>query len=201
MIPCRPALFLGLLALSLSPPRQDTPPQDTERPAGSIASFRAQERERIERELEGAWSLLSFTTDEGDVDPRDVRGFATFHAGYMTLILQGREEVRRLLRGPAPAYTIQAGAFRYRIGESLTLQTASVLGFSNGNREGELDFEPSNAVREYELRLAEDELELSREPGITFLFRRMPPGEFPASAIEAIDRARPGTPDPHARRR
>jgi hypothetical protein len=194
MLPYRSALVLGLLALSFAPP------QDTERPEGrSLASFRAEERERLERELDGAWSLLSFTTDEGDVDPRDVRGFTTFHAGYMTLILQGREEVLRILRGPAPAYTIQGGAFHYRIGENLALQTASVLGFSNANREGTLEFEASNAVREYALRLEEDELQLSREPGITFVFRRMPPGEFPKAAIDALDRSRSGPADPRAR--
>jgi hypothetical protein len=195
MLPGRSTLLLGLLALCFPAAPQDS---GAERPAPrSLAAFRAEERQRLERELEGAWSLFTYTTDGGDVDPRDARGFATFHQGYMSLILQAREQVQRLLRLPGPEYTIQAAGFRYRVSEDLALQTASVLGFSNANADRELEFESTNAAREYELRLVRDELVLSR-PNATFTFRRMPAGEFPASAIESLDRSRSGSvpPDP-----
>ncbi len=190
----RSSFLLGLAALSFS-----ATPQDSPRPEPlSLAAFRDAERARLEREIEGAWTLFSFASDLGEVDPRDVRGFATFHAGFMTLILQGREEVPRLLRGPGPEYTLQAGAFRYRLGENLALQTASVLGYSNANAAHALEFEAPNAVREYEVQLVRDELVLGRAPGVRFTFRRTPAGEFPSAAIEALDRARAGFVDPSA---
>lgn len=186
---CRSGLFTVLLALVL-------PSAGPQEPAGQepvpITAFRQRERQRLEKELEGAWMLTSFQTTQEYVDPRDVRGFADFHAGFMTLILQGREPDLSLLRGAVVNYTIQAGAYRYRVSENLTLQTATIMGYSNANALGELAFDASGDAREYTLRLADDELTLIREGGNQFVFSRLRSSAFPNTAIEALERARAG---------
>ncbi len=190
---CHPGCHPGLLAVLLALILPSAGPQD---PAGQepvpITAFRQKERQRLEKELEGAWMLTSFETSEEYIDPRDIRGFASLHAGFMTLILQGREPVQSLLGGPDVEYTIQAGAYRYRVSENLTFQTASIMGYSNANPDGELEFDASGDAREYTLKLAGDELTLIREGGNRFVLSRLRSGAFPKTALDALDRARAG---------
>ena len=133
-----------------------------------------------------------FESAEEVIDQRDARGFANFQDGFMTLIFQGRQFEPSFLNREPVQFAIQAGAYRFRISPQLTLQTATVRGYSNANEDGVLIFERSRQAREYTIELKEDELVLSHAQGHRFVFARLRATDFPPEAIEALERARMG---------
>ena len=184
-------VVLGGLLATLGPAtsRQEPPAQE----AAPITAFREQERARIETEIEGAWILTAYQTDQTNVDPRDVRGFATFVDGYMSLVIQGRQVTESMLRGRGLAFRVQGAVFRFRIADNGRFQTSSVFGYTNATEDGGLEFERPDEVREYTMHLEGGELTLERGP-IRFTFRKVESTEFSQSALDALDRLHTGGP-------
>ncbi|HED66530.1 MAG TPA: hypothetical protein ENJ09_13370 [Planctomycetes bacterium] len=165
---------------------------DEPAPSSPFTSFLADEAARITKDIEGAWTLLVFDTPEEVVEPEDFRGYAQFHDGYCTLILIGAEPVRDFF-GDDTAYTFLSGAYRYRIGESGTLQLSSVVGFDNLDEPGALSFHTGpDATREYEIQLTDNSLRLREPGGDTFEFRRLPKSTFSSHDLESLRLQRNG---------
>ncbi len=192
------AFLLGTLVAGLVPATLQDPVEDEreeqEEGLPPFTAFRESEARRLEQKIRGVWILTLFESAEAVIEQRDARGFANFQDGFMTLIFQGRWFQSSFL-GRAPVqFAIQAGAYRYRISPQLTLQTATVMGYSNANEDRVLTFERSRQAREYtvELKEEEDELVLSHPLGHRFVFARLRATDFPPEAIEALERSRMG---------
>jgi hypothetical protein len=182
---------IPIIAALVCLPLAAHPWQDDEEP-GSRDPFTAlAEREslRIEEEIEGAWIMMGYQHPGAVIDPTDTRGFFVFHDGYMTLTLQARKQTMGIFR-ERTEYTVQAGAYRYRIDRGRRLQTAGLMGFSNATPGGDLDFENVVQPEEYDILLAGQDLTLTRPDGRVFQFRRMERTEFPQDAVERLDRLR-----------
>ncbi len=177
---------LPLLLLAAQDPQDDK--VDLRDP---LRAFREDESARIEKELQGAWILLDYANPAVVIDQQDVRGFVMFHGGYMTLSLQARENVPGRF-GPQKSYTVQSGAYRYRIEDGQHLQTDGVVGFISAEGTNGFDFHSVLQPTEYEVRVAAGELSLTRIDHRTFTFRRLEPSEFSASSIEKLHRLRAG---------
>jgi len=153
-----------------------------------------EEQERLTKELDGSWILLGFDEpNEEAFDDTALEGFATFHDGFLTLVIEGSALEAHFFRGVKEHLFVQAGAYRYRINELGDLETASVVSFSNTNPDGDLADE-SGKASEYQVRLEDDELKLRNETGGVLTFRRTKAGEFPANAVTSLERRRSGTP-------
>jgi len=202
------SLFAGLARLEPGrAPAQDPAQDEQDEPEGPVlpglTAFSAREARRLEQEIEGVWLLTSFEPRDRVVDPRDVRGYASFQDGFMTLLLQGRGLDPTAFIARSPTYfAVEAGLHRFRISPELTLQTAAVMGYTNANDEGVLAFDRSGATREYTISVEDGELTLTRSRSSRFTFRRLPGGaEFPIEAIQAIERGRMGIVDEFPDRR
>jgi hypothetical protein len=185
LVPClalvAPALGWALHEFQAPTPVQDKPTQ---------LEARQSEQSRLEQELIGGWILTTMKSPHFVIDPHDVRGFALFHGGLLSMNLQARQVLEDFF-GPFPQYYVYAGAMRYRVSESLSLQCASIMAFSNANANRELVAEPGDAVRDYRLRLAAGALTLERADGVEFTFRKVAEGEFPHAALEKLRRGPP----------
>jgi hypothetical protein len=158
-----------------------------------IVRYPREEQERLSREIEGSWILMSFEEpNEEAMDDSALDGFATFHEGFLTMIIQGSALETRFLGRVREHLFVQGGAYRYRFNELTDLQTASVVSFSNTNPDGDLAREPAGSAGEYQVRLQDDELSLRNESGGVLTFRRVKAGEFPESAIQTLERRRGG---------
>ena len=156
-----------------------------------LRAFREDESARIEKELQGAWILMDYAIPAMVIEQEDVRGFAMFHDGYMTLSLQAREDVPGLFR-PKTNYTVQSGAYRYRIEDGRSLQTDGLVGFLSSEETSGFDFRRVLEPTEYEVQVAGGELKLTRIDHRTFTFRRLERSEFSPSAIEKLNRLQAG---------
>jgi hypothetical protein len=177
--------FTALLPLASSTPRQD--PQPPPSPPNPLAGFAPMTKEALSNELLGSWMLVRFDSVTGIVDPADVRGFAMFEPGLCTILLHAHTISSGFIVDSSQYYVF-GGAMRWRISDSLRLQTATILAHSNANEDDELEFEPASMPREYTMMLAGGTLTLVRGDGAQFVFRRMLAGEFPKEADEALRR-------------
>ena len=156
-----------------------------------LRAFQEDESARIEKELQGAWLLMDYANPAVVIDQEDVRGFVMFHDGYMTLSLQARENAAGFLR-PKTNYTVQSGAYRYRIADGRNLQTDGLVGFISAEQTGGFDFRSPLEPTKYEVQVAGGELKLTRIDHRTFTFRRLERSEFSPSAIEKLNRLQAG---------
>ncbi len=161
----------------------DQDEQDQETIDEPYTAFLDAENKRLNKGLTGAWQLISLETPDEFVDSQDFRGFALFHDGYMTLLLMGAEDEAAIFAIDT-IYTILTGAYRYQVGEDLTLQLASVMGIDNAS--GNFLFNPAGEPREFEMLLVEDDLTLWEIAGNHYEFRRLGPTKFPFGAADRL---------------
>lgn len=184
----------GLLAPAFGPPPGWAQEQEQEPPkkrGNAVTRFFEGETERLMAETEGSWMLFDYSDPQEMVAVGAASGFATFHDGFLTLILAiDTVEARLFLAGEMTL--LQTGAFRYRFDESGTLQLASVIAFTNQTEDNEVDHEPANSAYEYFARLEENVLELRNTNGVSLSFRKVTAGDFPESAIRALEGRRSG---------
>lgn len=210
-----PLAFLALLAAPSTRPPQPTgsvaapaPTQGTGDPAAGIGQdgsqvgadtdqdeeklpFKERENRRIERDIQGAWTLTDYLRPDTVVPRSDVQGFAIFEDGYMMFTFQAVEDSEDFFFAEEQ-YVVQSGAFRYRMFDGYLLQVAGLVGYTNANEDYELEFGTIKIPREYRVNLKGDRLELKRTSGIGFVFRRMGDSQFPRSAIDQLQRQRSG---------
>jgi len=202
------ALFLALSTLALSQDRRvEQDPVDEQDPKEDIGgiddilapftSYREEEQKRKGELISGAWRLARLETPTDRLGSRDIQGFAMFQDGYASVVFMAQQIVEGFMSLDQLEVQIQAGIFRYQISEIGTLQTASIMGFSNSDVVG-LVFEQTNEPREFNLDVSEQELRLNHPDGYWFVFTRMQSGAFPTDALRALERRRAGrntTPD------
>ncbi len=187
------AIFLsGLLALpagaALFQDPED-PPVEEAPTEGTLARQRYDQRQQIEKDLEGAWLLTYYQPAVGVFDQNNVQGFAIFYGGYLSLTLQAQTFEAEFL-GPGHQAYVQGSAHRYRISDQLELQTAAIMGFHNLNEDEEIMFEVPTGAREYRVSVDGEKLELTRVDGARFLFSRLGETEFPTEAADFLDTTR-----------
>jgi hypothetical protein len=196
-----PLVLLGLLAPALAlasqegkepPKKQDPKGQEPEKKRGNaVTRFFEGEVERLTTETEGSWMLFDYSDPREILAAEDASGFATFHDGFLTMILAiDTVESRLFLAGEMTL--LQTGSYRYRFDESGNLQLANVISFTNQTEDGEVDHEPAGSVYEYFARLDEDVLELRNSDGVALSFRKMTAGDFPESAKRKLESRRSG---------
>lgn len=187
-----PALLLlsGLLVPVLAPRQEEPPEKKIQSP---VTRFFKEQSERLATEVEGAWMLFAYEDpDEAPIEDA-ARGFATFHDGFLTLLLTIDTFEERLFR--AREYMLlRAGAYRYRFDEQGMLQFANVMSVTNQTEDGDAERESSGQVYEYLARIESDVLELRNSDGVQLSFRRVTAGDFPDSAIRKLESRRGGQP-------
>lgn len=147
------------------------------------------ENARLEKELEGSWMMMTYHHPGTLIDPADAKGFLIFSDGYLSLTLQARQKSQGFFT-ERTEYTIQAGAYRYRVSEGRLLQTVGIIGFSNSNPGGDLDFRSVILPEEYQILLTKGLLTLTCPDGRSFRFRRMERTAFPENAVDHLYRLR-----------
>ena len=154
-----------------------------------MARFQEDEQKRLTEEIEGSWILLDYVDPtEVVLDDIETQGFATFHDGFMQILLTEPGVRLRLFRRAVDDLWVWSGAYRYRIDPLGFLQTQSVMGFDNSD--GLLLTEDSGLAEEYLVTLQDGELVLRRNDGITYTFRSATAGEVPMDAIQEIESRR-----------
>ena len=191
-----PLLLAGILACLPQDPGSEPDPegQDEASEAPPFVSYREREMARLEDDVQGAWILLSYETPRQLLDRRDVQGFATFKDGRLVLILQAVGEGDRLL-GPELTYAIHAGVHHYRVSPQLALQTSAIMEQVVHPDDDPPLGEPAT-LREYNLRVLNDELVLTHLDGTRMVFRRTRAGTFPLATTEELARFPTTTPPP-----
>ena len=189
-------LWTGLLttilgAASLS---QDTGEKQKEKKksGSAVSRFFDEQSAELAQTVEGTWTLIDYT-DPHDLSIDDTTsGFATFHDGFLSLVL-AMDTYHSTILGARQFLIVDSGLYRYRFDEQANLQMASVMSFTNQTSDGEMSRLPNSRVREYIARLDGETLELRDPDGIVFSFRKITAGEFPDSAVRKLDRRRSGT--------
>jgi hypothetical protein len=136
--------------------------------------------------------LIDYTDPQQQLFESEASGFATFHDGFLTLIL-ALDAVDQTLFGARAVLIVDSGAYRYRFDEQANLQLSSVVSYTNQTDDGVVAREPSGGVDEYLARLEDGVLELRTAEGVQFSFRKVTAGEFPDSAIRKLESRRSGT--------
>ena len=180
------ATALAGLAGSLFLPAFAQDPDDDLDPSTTLFGVQQEDKARLEEEIVGAWLLTGFDSPSELVDQEDIRGFAVFHDGFLSLTIQARTFNPEFL-GDGVQYWVQGGGHRYRISDFGTLQTASILGFHNVNDDGVLVFEPASFPREYTITIADGALTLERSDGALLSFNRLQKSTFPNEAIDYLN--------------
>ncbi len=180
------ALLLPLLPAlawqeSQDPTQEKTPP---------FTAFAEQEQARLEAELPGIWTIVAFEQPGRPIDQSRVQGYIFFQDGFASITLQARTIETGIL-GPERAIWYQGTVHRYRISELRKLQFASVMGFSNLNPAGTVEFTGNSYAREHDVVLQDNELTLTSEVGGRMVLRRVGNTRFPESAIDFL-RKNPG---------
>jgi hypothetical protein len=202
------ALFFVLSTFALTqdpvneqdPVDEPAPQEEIDGLDGLLAPFtayREEEQKRKSEMLSGAWRLARLETATDRLGVRDIQGFAMFRDGYASVVFMGQQIVEGFLTIDNLEITIQAGIYRYQVSDLGTLQTASLMGFSNPDASN-LVFEQADEPREFEMDVSEHELRLSHPNGHLFVYTRMQSAIFPEEALRALERDRAGrdtTPD------
>ena len=185
-------LLTGLCATPLAPARQDPVPQakETQKKSHPITRFFEEEAERLQKDAEGSWILLDYT-DPGAQPLEDAAsGFATFHDGFLTLMVATATVEARFLRA-RERLLLRSGAYRYRFDQQGSLQLSSVVSYSNLDSD-DVSREPAGQAFEYYARVEDGLLELRNQDGVTVSFRKLEAGEFPAATIKKLEGRRGG---------
>ena len=141
-------LFLaGLLAPAFAPPvalPQEPPPAEQEKEQkkaqNSVTRFFQDRAEQLAKDVEGSWMVFDYVDPAKAPIPGAASGFATFHDGFLTLILAIDTIESRLFR--AREYVlVNTGAYRYRFDQQGMLQLANVVSLTNQIRFGRSSFE------------------------------------------------------------
>jgi hypothetical protein len=154
-----------------------------------ITAFPKEEAERMTREIDGSWALTGYDDPSAPELEDALDGFATFHEGFLTLLMQLHGARRRIL-GWQEVMTVQAGSYRYRFDEKGDMQTAVLMGFSNQNEENDLLPVSVGEAHEYLVQIADGILELRTEDQVKLTFRKVDVGEFPEDAIRRLEKKR-----------
>jgi hypothetical protein len=166
--------------------------QGEKKKESTVSRFFQGQIEDLEKGIEGSWTLLDFT-DPTDVAVDDqATGFATFHDGFLTLVL-GMDSYEKGVFGYRDFLALDAGVYRYRFDERASLQLASVMTFTNETDDGRMEHGRQGVAIEYMARIDDGVLELRDPDGLLFSFRKVAAGDFPESAIRKLDRRRSGT--------
>jgi len=185
-------LWIGLLATLGPTSRPQEEKEKQKKSKNPVTRFFDAESERLEKEVEGTWTLFDYTDPRALAIDDVASGSATFHDGFLTLILAMNTFEQRLFR-VREFLALDAGVYRYRFDEQASLQLASVMSYTNDTEDGQMEHEPSGAVAEYFTSLDDGVLELRDREGIVYSFRKIAAGDFPESAIRKLDRRRSGT--------
>lgn len=170
-------------------PAQEEKQEQQEDRRSPMARFQDDEQKRLSEGIEGSWILLDYMDPtEVVLDDIQTQGFATFHDGFMQILMTEPGVRLRVFRRAIDELWVWSGAYRYRIDPLGFLQTQSVMGFDNSD--GALLTESSGLAEEYQITLAEGELVLRRNDGVTYTFRAATAGEFPEDAIQAVQSRR-----------
>jgi len=169
-------------------------PQDPDKPrqkAPGLTSLVDEKRERLEKELDGVWMLVSFDPGEGFFDSRNVQGVLMISDGYLSLNVMA-EQLARELFGPEVMLFLQGGAYRYRIDEFARMQTASIMSYHNFEDFREFVVEPSGTPREFMVDLDEsgEMLKLIKPDRSILSFVKLGETQFPEDALNTLNRAR-----------
>lgn len=192
MKPLALALLSMLLPLAyLAQEQEETPPK--KKSTEPVTAFFQGEAQRLTEGVEGAWMLMDYVDPSQQDMAEAVDGFATFHDGFLTLIVAIQTFDTRLFH-VADVLLLQTGAYRYRFDEQANLQLSSVLGYTSFTEDASLERERPGETYEYIVTLDDGVLELRTTEGVVFTFRRTEAGEFPESAIRAIEGRRSGQP-------
>jgi len=187
-------LWTGLLTtiLGAASLTQETKEKPKKKSGSAISRFYDGQSEELRQTVEGAWTLFDYT-DPSDLALDDVAsGFATFHDGFLTLVLS-LETAESTLLGPREFLIVDTALYRYRFDERANLQLASVMGYTNETEDGKMSRYPVGRAIEYIARIDGETLELREPDGVVFSFRKITAGEFPEGAIRKLDRSRSGT--------
>lgn len=186
-------LWTGLLTTALgSALPQEKKEKDKKKSESMVSRFYDDQVEELAQEIEGTWTLFDYT-DPTEVAAEDVAsGSATFHEGFLTLIL-AMDTYEQGLFGFRDFLALNTGVYRYRFDERASLQLASVMSFTNETDDGRMERQTSGRVIEYLASIDEGVLELRDPDGLVLSFRKIAAGDFPASAIRKLDRRRSGT--------
>lgn len=188
-LPLAGASLGALAALVLSVvPRLGAQEPDAPAPepvAGTPLTENERARLEIEQGLIGLWRLSRFHHPNRAPEDGEVVGAALFAPDAMSIVIHAR---RRTDVSPDPVYFVQAGMHYWRIDEVLRLQTSSMLAHSD--LPGPMVFESAFQPREFDVRLDEDKLILTRPDSSRLEFDRIPETEFPEAALDRIREAR-----------
>ena len=186
-VPSSVLVPLGL-RIPQDPGQEETQEQEEDR-RSPMARFQDDEQKRLTEGIEGSWVLLDYIDPtEVVLDDIQTQGFATFHDGFMQILMTEPGVRLRLFRRAVDDLWVWSGAYRYRIDPLGFLQTQSVMGFDNSD--GLLLSEDSGQAEEYQVLLQDGELVLRRNDGVTYTFRSATAGEFPVEAIQDVESRR-----------
>lgn len=145
---------------------------------------RKQQREMLEKGLEGGWNLIQYIDDQALAGSVELDGFAVFSRGYFAISLQGLE-LDPFNYQDFPLF--QSGIHNYRIGPFGKLQTSTII--SSSNMSGFVDFEIEGSVREYDVEFFADEMTIRTGEGTRFVWAKVEESDgeqFPLAAIELL---------------
>ncbi len=146
---------------------------------------RKQQREMLEKGLEGGWNLIQYIDDQAPAGSSvQLDGFAVFSRGFFAISLQGLE-LDPLNYQDFPLF--QSGIHNYRIGPFGKLQTSTII--SSSNMSGFVDFEIEGSVREYDVEFFADEMTIRTSEGTRFVWAKVEESDgeqFPLAAIELL---------------
>ena len=165
--------------------------EETLEPAGSFANFYATERERLEAEIEGVWTLQFYEAPNAVFQQKNVQGMAVFLDGYLSLSITMQTYNEEFL-GDGGQFYVQAGSHRYQFSEFLELQTASMMAYHNFDDESSITFEAAGVPREYAIDMDEEGLsfKMTRADGTALTWSRLNKTEFPEESVDYLNNAR-----------
>jgi hypothetical protein len=189
-----PALLLltGLFFPARAPQDQEKEKEPPKKGLNAATRFFEGEAERLTKELDGSWMLLSYTDPQTPVGTDTASGFLTFHDGYLTWLV-AVDAVEKTFFGRRSLLILDTGAYRYRIDEQANLQLSAILSFTNNNETGDITPDAPGLAFEYIAKIEDNVLELRDNEGIVLAFRKVEAGEFPDSAARQIEKGRSGT--------
>lgn len=185
-------VFVGLLGLAPAtvavtqgarPPAGATPRQNPfDDSQGTTDLFGRttfeQRTDQMDQLLVGAWRLASYHDINNDILPGDVVGYALFVDGFMSIELHGALAGDTVLDEDF----FVAGTYRYKWDDAARLSLSTLIGSTNYNEFEEIEFVPPGTARDYEVRVDEAGLELTRldsrsgNKNSRFVFQRMESG-------------------------
>src|SRR6185295_5852871 len=89
-------LLSAVLVPALVPRQEGTPPK--KKPESAVTNFFREQVERLTKEVEGSWTLLDYVDPQESPDEGAAGGFATFHDGFLALLITIDTYETRLFR-------------------------------------------------------------------------------------------------------